>query len=230
MSPVNKERLSKFLSQAGVASRRKADELILAGKIKVNGQVVNKLGAKVDPQNDEVMVNGRLVKEEEKVYYVLNKPLDYVCTVSDPHNTKNVLQLVPNNPKVWPVGRLDKDSHGLLILTNDGDLTNRLTHPRYEKKKKYIVRLHKKFLIDDLATMKNGIELEEGLAKVDSLKILADNTIEIVLHQGWKRQIRRMLRVLGYRVINLCRVREGSLELGDLGVGHYRKIKKEDII
>ena len=158
MSPVNKERLSKFLSQAGVASRRKADELILAGKIKVNGQVVNKLGAKVDPQNDEVMVNGRLVKEEEKVYYVLNKPLDYVCTVSDPHNTKNVLQLVPNNPKVWPVGRLDKDSHGLLILTNDGDLTNRLTHPRYEKKKKYIVRLHKKFLIDDLATMKNGIE------------------------------------------------------------------------
>lgn len=230
MSPVIKERLSKFLSQAGVASRRKADELILAGKIKVNGQVVNTLGAKIDPQNDQVMVHERLIAEEAKVYYILNKPRDYVCSVADPYNHKNVLQLVPKNPKVWPVGRLDKDSRGLLILTNDGDLTNQLTHPRYEKKKKYIVRLHKQFLKSDLAVMKEGVELDEGMAQVDAIKILAENILEITIHQGWKRQIRRMLRVLGYRVIDLCRVQEGKIALGDLADGTYKKVELADIL
>jgi 23S rRNA pseudouridine2605 synthase len=226
----NQERLAKYLAQAGIASRRKSELLILAGQVMVNGQVEKNVATNVDPEKDVVKVHGREILAEKKVYYILNKPIDYVCSLFDTHNKKKVTDLIKSREKIWPVGRLDKDSCGLLVLTNDGELTNLLTHPRYESKKTYHVTLSKTFNNQDARALKNGVELEEGLAQFDQIKIIDERNIEVILHQGWKRQIRRMMEEIGNKVIHLERIQEGKLVLGDLPRGEYRQINRSDII
>ncbi|MBU1203035.1 rRNA pseudouridine synthase [Patescibacteria group bacterium] len=224
-----KIRLAKFLSQAGVASRRKAENLIKQGKVKIGLHIVKDLATSVPENSQDIFVNNKAVILEKKVYYLLNKPTGYVCSVSDPHNKKTVMSLVPKEPKVFPVGRLDKDSQGLILLTNDGDLAHQLTHPKFEVKKTYLVTVDKILTRDIESKLKKGISLEEGLAKVDKLKILSSKKLEIVIHQGWNRQIRRMLAKLGYKVIELSRISEANLKLGNLPIGKYKVLNKNDI-
>ncbi len=217
--------LQQFLSQAGVASRRQAIELIKSGKIKVNNKKAQ-IGVKIDPDNDEVKVNDKLIKPiKSLVYYMVNKPVGYTCTLSDRYAQYKVIDLVPPTPKVWPVGRLDKDSHGLILLTNDGDFTNKITHPKFEHSKQYIAVLSKDIHDDLLSQLKQGVKLKEGLAKVDQVKQLTSNKILITIHQGWNRQLRRMLGAFNYKIIDLIRIQVGKWQLGNLKEGKYKQIK-----
>jgi len=227
------------LADSGVCSRRAADVLISAGKVRVNG-ITAQVGTKIDPGKDVVFVGGKKVGGGgEKVYYILNKPVGYVTTSSDPFGRKKVTDLVPKSPRVYPVGRLDYDTSGLLVLTNDGDFTHKLTHPKFEKEKEYEVVI--KFenykvikSVDDLVyKFKIGIKLKEGIAKVDKIGILEERgnvvKLSIVIHQGWNRQIRRMCEAVGLEVVGLKRVRIGDIRLGDLKVGEYKEIKRESL-
>jgi len=217
--------LQQFLSQAGIASRRQATELIKSGQVKVNNQLA-KPGIKIDPLKDKIKINNKLIKPPtHKVYYLVNKPVGYTCTLKDKFAHKKVTDLVPPTPKVWPVGRLDKDSHGLIILTNDGELTNQLTHPKFKHPKEYIVTLDKKITQKLLAQLKQGVKLTEGLAKADQVRQLSDYRLALVIHQGWKRQIRRMLKGCGYQVVDLQRIRIDRWKLGNLKEGTYRLFK-----
>ena len=230
MKKENKIRIAKFLADAGVASRRKAEELIIQGKISIDNEIITNLATKVDEDTDNIRVNNKLIKPDKKIYYLLNKPLDYICSVKDPHNYQTVLQLVPDNPRVVPVGRLDKNSQGLLLLTNDGDLTYRLTHPKFEVKKTYLVKTKQVLDKNIIRLLKQGVNLEEGKANADQVKLVSRNKLEIVIHQGWKRQIRRMMQELGYHVEELTRIQEGKLKLGDLKPGKYKILNKSDIV
>lgn len=226
----NKVRIAKFLADCGIASRRKAEELILSGKVKIDDNIIKDVSINVDIDSNNIKVNDKLIKKEDKEYYILNKPKGYICSVSDPHNSKTVISLIKSNKKIVPVGRLDKDSQGLLLLTNDGDLVYKLTHPKFEVKKTYLVELDKNIEIDLINKLKKGVLLDEGLAKVDKIKKESNKKLLITIHQGWKRQIRRMLGHLGYGVINLTRVSEGKINLKDLPLGKFKKIKKSDIL
>jgi len=217
--------LQQFLSTAGLASRRAAADLIKQGRVKVNHKPAE-LGIKIDPGKDNVKINNRLIKyQSQKVYYLVNKPIGYTSTVKDRHALKKVVDLVPKVPKVWPVGRLDKDSHGLIILTNDGELTNKLTHPKFKHEKEYIVTINKAITQDLLLKLSQGVKLEEGPARADKINKLSENKLSITLHQGWKRQIRRMMEKCGCMVIDLERVRIDKIKLDDLPIGKYEKLK-----
>ncbi|RJQ33321.1 rRNA pseudouridine synthase [Candidatus Parcubacteria bacterium] len=229
--PENKKiRLAKFLAQSGVASRRKAEELIISGKVKVAGKIVKEPATTIDPSSLEIRVNNQPIILEEKVYYLLNKPVGYLSSVSDPHHDKTVLDLVPQEPRVFPVGRLDKDSQGLMILTNDGDLAYQLTHPKFEVKKIYRVKVDKRITADLAKKLLSGVSLTEGRAKADKVLIKSVYELEIVIHQGWKRQIRRMLESLGYQVLLLERIAEGKVKLGKLALGKYKRLSLKDLL
>lgn len=228
MGLVKKMRLARFLAQAGIASRRKSEEIILAGRVKLNGQTIKNVAQTVS-DFDKIKVDGEDVFLKKKVYYLVNKPTGYVCSLRDAHNAKLVTDLVPKNPLVFPVGRLDKNSQGLIILTNDGDLAYRLTHPKFFCQKTYLVEVQKELRHDIDILMKKGVKLEEGLAKADKVKKISDTKLEIVIHQGYKRQIRRMLKKFGYEVIFLQRTKEGNLALGDLAKGKYRILAESDL-
>jgi 23S rRNA pseudouridine2605 synthase len=237
-------RLNKFLSENGVCSRRSADTLIEGGHVKVNG-VVAKIGSKIDSQSDTILVNNKKVElRADKVYYVLNKPIGYVTTSSDPFGRKKVTDLVPKDPRVYPVGRLDYDTSGLLILTNDGDLTNKLTHPKFEKEKEYaiVAKATKKCPIINAQcpigkslseAFLKGIRLKEGIAKADKIKMIEEkgDTIKfnITLHQGWNRQIRRMCEGFGLQVLSLKRIRLGGIVLGNIKEGKWRILSETDL-
>lgn len=216
-----KLRLQKFISQAGVASRRKAEELIKQNRVRVNGKVIKEMGVMVNDQKDTVEVNNRKIKlVDEFVYYALNKPPGYVCTRQDPKEKKTIYSLLPGElrDKVWSVGRLDKESEGLLILTNDGELTLELTHPRFEHEKEYEVMLDKPFEAD-----------KEKAAPAKIMKISGKN-LKVILKEGKKRQIRRIFAELGYKVYKLKRIRINKLRLGSLIKGEFEPIKKQDIL
>ena len=226
---VNKKmRLARFLAQAGIASRRQAEKIIEAGRVKINGQLVKNLASQVSLQ-DKIELDGKILVVEKKVYYLLNKPKGYVSSVKDPHNPKNILSLVPKIPRVFPVGRLDKDSQGLIILTNDGDFAYQLTHPKFLCQKTYLVKVNKEIDTSLKSKLEKGLKFSEGLAKADRVKILAKNELEIVLHQGFNRQIRRMLAELDYKVIFLKRIKEGNFSLGNLPEGKYIQINEKEI-
>jgi len=228
-----KIRLQKFLSQAGVGSRRKAEEMIGAGKVKVNDLVVKKMGVLVDPEKDVVkFMNKKIKPREDLVYYIFNKPEGYICSRYDPKEKKTIYNLLPKDlrNKVWYVGRLDKDSSGLVILTNDGDLTLRLTHPRYGHEKEYEVELDKKLASKDKQVLEKGIKLDGKKTLPLRIYKIAGPKLRVVLREGKKRQIRRMFGARNYKVEKLKRVRVGKLRLGDLQAGRLRSIKKGDII
>ena len=221
------ERLQKFLARAGVASRRKAEDLITAGRVTVNGEVA-KLGSKVD-EGDEVSVDGKTVRgQQTTVTYMLNKPRGYVTTVDDERGRKTVMELLPDIPGLHPVGRLDMESEGLLLLTTDGALTQELTHPSFEHEKTYRVWTDKGTLgAAELGLLERGLKLDDGLARARVAK-LAEGGCELVLTEGRKRQVRRMLASVGYRVTRLVRTKIGGLELSGLNPGDYRELSPED--
>lgn len=225
------ERLQKFIANAGVTSRRKAEELIVAGRVFVNGRKVTKLGTTVDPQKDKVTVDGRLVANVITFRYIaLNKPVGITSTRAQYKNERTVHDLVPDSRDLAIAGRLDKDSEGLVLLTNDGELVNKLTHPRYQHEKEYEVQTVKPLDAGALNQLRRGIRLEEGKATFDRITEIGPKTYRIVLHQGWKRQIRRMIGTVHADVAKLQRVRINKLELGSLKPGAWREVQRQEIV
>ena len=230
-------RLNRAIASRGVCSRRKADELIFAGKVKVNG-VAEKNPSRIAFESDEIEIDGRKIAASiEKVYYMLNKPVHCVSTVKDPQGRKTVLDLFPKSireKRIFPVGRLDYFSEGLLLLTNDGDLAYRLTHPSFEKSKVYEVRLRDSVPESSLAEMRKGMILSDGTTlapvKVESRALPRGQTLLIMgLKQGINRQIRRMCEKFNFTILSLKRISEGSLRLGDLKSGEYRALSDQEI-
>lgn len=234
MAEQELERLQKVLAQAGVASRRKAEEIITAGRVKVNGQVVTELGTRVNPDTDRIEVDGTPISEEKKVYLVINKPRGVVTTASDPQGRKTVLDVIPEvEERVYPVGRLDLDTAGLLILTNDGELANGLMHPSREIHKTYRAWVRGKVTKEEIEKLEAGIELEDGMtapAKVKLLDVERDEThLEIVIHEGRNRQVRRMCEAIGHPVKSLIRTQLSFLKLGRMRYGEYRELTEHEV-
>ena len=205
-----KVRLNRYIASSGICSRRDADELISRGVVEINGVKTTELGTQVNP-GDSVKVNGKTIRNERKVYIVLNKPKDTLTTTDDPEGRRTVLDLVQNatNERIFPVGRLDRNTTGVLLLTNDGDLASKLTHPKYKIKKVYEVRTAQNVSEDMLASLINGIELEDGLMKVDAISFLDSSSkkdLSIEIHSGKNRIVRRLFEHLGIEIIKLDRV------------------------
>lgn len=234
--PVNENgpvRLNKFIANSGICSRREADEYISAGLITVNGNVVTELGVKVNP-DDDVRFNGERLKGEKKVYVLMNKPKDFVTTTSDPHAEKNVMQLISRTmcpERIFPVGRLDKTTTGVLLLTNDGELAEKLTHPSFQKKKIYQVTLDKNVKPQDMDKLVEGITLDDGPAYADEVAYNGDDrsVVGIEIHSGRNRIVRRMFEALGYRVRKLDRVYFAGLTKKNLRRGQWRFLSDEEV-
>jgi pseudouridine synthase len=225
-------RINRFLASCGVASRRAAEKYIAEGRVSVNGQTVSALGTQIDETRDVVMVDGRVIRlERKKVYIVLNKPKGYVTTLADERGRKTVLDLVSVQERIVPVGRLDYQSEGLLLLTNDGEMVHRLLHPRYGLQKTYYATLRSEFDPAHFSPLTAGVELEEFTTAPCEAWFYGDTTdrIAIRIHEGKKHQIRRMLMHLGYEVKNLRRICFGPLELGKLRVGQWRYLEVDEI-
>ena len=227
-------RINKYIAQAGVASRRKADELIAAGNVKVNGAVLREPGYDVT-EGDIVEVNGRRIEaEEKKVYLLLNKPLGYVTTVSDDKERLTVMDLVQDvDARIFPVGRLDYNTSGMLIMTNDGDFAYKLTHPKHELTKTYRARVSGVLSTEKVWKLRNGVDIGGFItskARVDVVKGLPKSTIvDITIHEGKNRQVRKMFKAVGNNVQELERIAIGDIRLGRLAEGHYRKLTREEV-
>ncbi len=230
-----KIRLNRYISNAGICSRRKADELIVAGVVAVNGEVITELGHKVDPYKDEVRYNGETLKREKMVYVLLNKPKDYITTTEDPQERRTVMHLVEKASKerIYPVGRLDRNTTGLLLMTNDGDLADKLSHPRSNITKLYQVELDKSLSQGDMNKIGFGLELEDGLIKPDSVSYVQGGSkreIGIQIHSGKNRVVRRIFEHLGYDVVKLDRAVYANLTKKDLPRGRWRYLEDQEII
>jgi len=230
------ERLQKILAQAGVASRRKCEELILAGAVEVNGEKVTTLGTKVDPSTDVIAVNGKKIRGENKVYLMLNKPKGVITSAKDPQGRKVVSDFLPGiKERVYPVGRLDYDTEGLLLLTNDGEFANLLTHPSNHVPKTYLATVKGVPHGSALEQLQKGIQLEDGMTapaevEYDDVRIESkESTIRITIHEGRNRQVRRMFEAIGHKVIKLKRVRFGEMGLDQLPRGKFRHLEPNEI-
>ncbi len=229
------ERLQKVLAKAGVASRRRAEELIRQGKVRVDSKVVTEMGTKVDPETQNIECDGvALVSQEEKVYILLHKPTGYLSTVDDPQGRPIVTDLLKNiKERVYPVGRLDLNTEGALLLTNDGELSQKILHPSHEVNKTYVAKVKGVPGRKKLDALSKGIELEGRKTWPASIKVLkteAQSTvIQIIIHEGRKRQVRKMFEAIGHPVLALKRTAYGQLELGGLGPGKYRFLTPRDI-
>ena len=222
-------RLNRFLAAAGLGSRRGVEELITLGRVRVNGQVVTNLATQIAP-TDSVKVGSKLIRAEQPIYAVLHKPPGYVCTADDELDRKTIFELFPANwPRVHHVGRLDKESEGLIFVTNDGDLTHILTHPGHEVEKEYDVLLDKAFVATDRAKLLKGFRIEHGYAKCEGVEAIKADRIRLVLAQGLKRQIRLMLYKLGYEVERLFRIRIGPIRIEGLARGEWRFLSQKEV-
>lgn len=227
------ERLQKLLARAGLGSRRSCEELISDGRVRLNGSTAT-LGDKADPDRDAVEVDGvRIDLRPDLVYLLLHKPEGAVTTASDPQGRPTVLDLVPAEPRVFPVGRLDLDTSGLLLLTNDGDFANRIAHPRYEVAKTYVAEIEGHPTQGDLARLRRGVELSDGIVPVDRARVLASkegaSLVELVVHSGRKRMVRRLFEALDHPVRTLVRTAVGPLGLGDLEPGTWRELERREV-
>ena len=228
-------RLQKFLAGAGICSRRKAEELITAGKVKVNGQRVTELGTKVNPDIDSVEVDGKLIDAAGKKYYImLNKPAGYITTTSDTHDRLTVMNLVSDiKARIYPVGRLDADTEGLLLMTNDGDFANAVIHPSKKHEKVYIAEVKGLPMLETLKILKRGVDTGEYITKPANIELLKGNqstsTLKIGITEGRKRQVRIMCETVGHPVLALKRVEIGPLTLENLPKGKWRHLRKEEI-
>ncbi|MEA3211836.1 MAG: rRNA synthase [Chthoniobacter sp.] len=222
-------RLNRFLASAGLGSRRGVEELITAGQVRINGRVVTDLATKVGPE-DAVKVGSRLLRVQQTLTAVLNKPRGYVCTAADERDRRTIFDLLPPSwPRVYHVGRLDKDTEGLLIVTNDGDLSLALTHPRFKIEKEYEILLDKPFNPAHREKLLRGFHIMGGRAKMERIEILAPLHLRVTLQQGIKRQIRLMLYEFEYEVERLVRVRIGPLKIGEMRPGEWRVLTGKEI-
>lgn len=222
-------KIAKYLADCGVASRRGSEELVKSGRIFVNGQRMANVAKRIDPAKNKVEFGGKIVKPVAHVYYLLNKPAGYTSTTQDRHAKKLVTSLVPRIPSVWPVGRLDQNTEGLMILTNDGDLTQKLTHPKYEREKEYRVITNFKIPEQEIRKVKNGIKLEDGFIKPDRFEEAEGGGYRIVIHSGKKRVVRRIIEHIGKSVVELKRVRIDFLTLEGVDPGKWRKLSDSEI-
>ncbi len=228
------ERIQKIIAHAGVCSRRKAEQYIAEGRVKIDGELVTQPGLKVDPQQSLITVDGKPLQEEKKVYILLHKPRGYVTTLSDPQGRPIVTDLIPEIPeRLFPVGRLDLESEGALLLTNDGALANQVLHPRFEVNKTYEATLQRLPQKTDLQRLEQGIILDGKKTWPARLRILKKKrdltVIEIMIHEGKKRQVRKMFQAVGHEVIRLKRTAYGQLRLQNLPEGTYRFLGKNDV-
>jgi pseudouridine synthase len=230
---VTGQRLQKVLAAAGIDSRRKCEELIVSGAVRVNRKVVDKLPVFVDPEKDIITVNGKKIRTVQKVYFLLNKPKGVICTSSDPAGRRKAIDLVPSRERIFCVGRLDADSTGIIVLTNDSELANRLTHPRYQQSKTYVASVKGRISGGAIEKLKKGIWLAEGKTGRASVKILKrsykESVLEITIRQGLNRQVRRMLAKVNLPVKSLKRTRIGKLTARGLGVGKFRSLTKAEV-
>lgn len=229
------ERLQKILAQAGVASRRDCEELIQAGRVEVDRKVVTELGTRVDPLNQEIRVDGETLKRPKPVYFAVNKPVGVVCTARDPAGRPRVTDLLPPNaPRAFCVGRLDLASEGLILVTNDGELANGLTHPRHGVEKIYHVQVAGQMEPDVLAQLHRGIHLAEGFAHAKHVRIKSrrkgSTILEMVLDEGRNREVRRLLARVGHKVQRLKRIAVGPVRLGDMPAGAVRPLTRKEIV
>ena len=229
-------RLQKYMANSGIASRRKCEEYIMQGKVKVNGKIITELGVKVIPEKDQIEFEGKKIKNEENnVYILLNKPIGYVTTTNDQFGRDDVLDLVKVKERIVPVGRLDMYTSGALILTNDGDFVYKVTHPKHEINKTYTVTLKGIITKEEVIKLQEGIDIGDYVTKPAKVKILkTDNEkqisrLEIVIHEGKNRQVRRMCEALGKKVLALHRTKIGEISVKDIPLGKWRKLNKIEI-
>ena len=230
-------RINKYIALCGVASRRKAEELILAGKVKVNDNIVTELSYQVDEENDVVKVDDKIIKEENKlVYILLNKPEGYITTVKDQFDRESVLDLVTDiKERVYPIGRLDYETSGLLLLTNDGDLTYKLTHPKHEVDKTYVSRVKGKLTPDEIKMFKSGLKIEDYVTAPAKLKVIRYDEktnvslLEIKIHEGKNRQVRKMCKAINHPVLRLKRTAMGKIRIGECEIGKYRYLTEDEV-
>ncbi|RNA69092.1 pseudouridine synthase [Alteribacter keqinensis] len=229
------ERLQKVIAQAGVTSRRKAETLIEEGRVTVNGKMVTELGTKVDPHNDKVEVNGVPIDKEEPVYYLLYKPQGVLSSVEDHLDRRVVTDLIESEKRIYPVGRLDYDTSGLILLTNDGEFANVLMHPKYRIQKTYIAKIRGIPSRQNLKLLERGIKLEDGKTAPARVKLVKANNqkgtaiVEITIHEGKNRQVRRMMEAIGHPVEKLKREQYGFLTLRGLNAGEFRELKPHEV-
>jgi 23S rRNA pseudouridine2605 synthase len=228
------ERLQKVLAQAGIASRRQAEVLIQEGKVQVNGKVVTELGTKVDPNEDRIVVKGKAIQKEAKRTFLFYKPLFVISSMADPQGRKIVPDFFRKIPeRVYPVGRLDFDSEGLLLVTNDGELANHLLHPRFEVEKQYVATVNGIPEERDLEQLRHGIELEDGRTAPAEVRLMqkgeTEAKIKMTIHEGRNRQVRRMCKAIGYPVKHLIRTRLAHLTIRGLKRGEYRELTQAEV-
>lgn len=228
------ERLQKVIAEAGIASRRKAEELIVSGKVKVNNKVVTKLGTKVNP-SDQIEVDNKIIEKENKEYYLLNKPRGVITSTSDDKNRKTVTELIETNCRIYPVGRLDYDTTGALLLTNDGDFANIVMHPSNNMEKVYLAKLEGVIKGEQINKLKNGVTLDGKVIKASRVKLkkVDNNTnkslVEITIHEGLNHQVKRMFESVGFRVDKLTRKKIGFFDVTGLKSGEYRRLTPKEI-
>lgn len=234
------ERLQKYMASCGIASRRKCEELILKGLVKVNGDIITELGFKVNPEKDKILYNNKEIKkEEDKIYILLNKPEGYITSVKDERGRKTILDIVKVKERIYPIGRLDYDTSGLLLLTNDGEIYNKIIHPRVQVDKIYIALCKGEFTKEEIEKFKSGIDIGGYITAEANIKVLSikpdkksgikNSLVEITIHEGKNRQIRKMCSSLNHDVITLKRVKLGNITLGNLKKGEYRNLTNKEL-
>ncbi len=228
-------RLQKYIAESGITSRRKAEELIREGRVKVGGEIIREMGVKINPDTDEVEVDGHIIRQETKKYYImLNKPAGYITTTSDDFNRPTVMELTEDvHARIYPVGRLDYDTQGLLLLSNDGDFANAIMHPKGNLKKTYIASVKGLITVSAIKRLRSGIDIGDYITKPAEVELISgterESSVKIIIGEGKKRQVRRMLDAVGFPVLRLKRVAIGGVTLGNLPEGKWRHLKPSEI-
>lgn len=228
------ERLQKIIAESGLCSRRKAEQLILEGRVRVNGVIIDTLGCKAS-FNDEILVDNKPLKKEEKLVYILNKPKNVISSSSDDKGRKTVIDLIDSKKRIYPLGRLDYDSSGLILLSNDGDLMQKIIHPKNKIEKVYEVKIDGLITLQEINKLEKGIRIDNYVTAPSSFKLIKTNQnkktsfLQVTIHEGKNRQIRKMFKAVGYNVIDLKRIKEANISLGNLKAGEYRLLKPFEV-